>query len=361
MEEVDANVIIYRHSNHPNEQLAAAELAEKVSSRTVSVNEEDEEDDDHYVSQVEEQRIHHQNEELSDMPNIRSYKHRIIQTLAANITPDDLTHIKGSLIFESIMVVRLLKFVVLTTLSIIVMHSLVRSFHWEHDIYYSLNDFFYYDFGEVVLKTAFLGVLGRVHEKKGCDRLSFMLPLLVSSIATSASTNIKSLQNSITFYNVSCTWSWSLYIFAGMMILIVGWLYSLHMRNVIHDGKSISHILEILLLVLVFIVPKLVHGNVHIHHYYSFWLLGMIFNRREWYDELMFTVCVGQFVNGIAVYGLDPVLTCSHALYESISNHCVFVRADEKEVELAKTVWGSEWIENMLGNGTDVCFGYSAF
>ncbi|GFH61622.1 hypothetical protein CTEN210_18098 [Chaetoceros tenuissimus] len=291
--------------------------------------------------------------------NTNSVYKRALHILDANFIPDEkLTHIKGIQIFESVQAVRLLKFIVMTFVSMLIMHAIVRALDWEHDVYYSIRDFFHYDFGTAILYTTVLGIIGRVHDKKGVDRLSFFLPLLIGSILTSASTNIEFLRNSITFYNVSCTWPWTLFVFAAIILLLLGWISFLHIRNTIRDQSWSRQLVEILLIVLFFILPKVLHGHFHLHHYYSFWMLGMIFNRQEWYDQLMFAICVGQFVNGISVYGIDPVHTCRHVLHASISNHCISVKADGGDINEAIELWGSEWIESMLGNGTaDVCFG----
>jgi hypothetical protein len=89
-------------------------------------------------------------------------------------------------------------------------------------------------------------------------------------------------------------------------------------------------------------------------------MFGMIFNRKEWHDQLMFVICLGQFVNGISVYGIDPVETCSYVLHAAISNNCVKVIAEQEQIENAVELWDNEWIENILVNGTNVCFDASS-
>jgi hypothetical protein len=298
--------------------------------------------------------------QIEDQMEIKTWQSKILQIADANFIPDDLTHMKGIHIFESMKVVRLLKFVICTLLSMLTMHAFIRLVNWEHDEYYSMRDFYNYEFGTAVLYTTFLGIVARVQDKKGCDRLSFLLPLLLVSILTSASTNIKFLRNSITFYNVACTWKWQLYLVISIVLLLLVWIFYLHIRNAYRDGSLIPHLVEIFLIVLFFIVPKVTHSHFHLHHYYSFWMLGMIFNRKEWYDQVMFLICLGQFVNGISVYGIDPVETCSYVLHASVSNNCVSVRAGQDEIQKAIDFWGNKWIEYMLGNGTDVCFGISS-
>lgn len=56
-------------------------------------------------------------------------------------------------------------------------------------------------------------------------------------------------------------------------------------------------------------VPFIFHGNFHVHHWYSFWLLGMHCNREEWWSSLVLYLSWGQYINGIAVYGRDPIIS----------------------------------------------------
>lgn len=126
--------------------------------------------------------------------------------LFTNAISDHLTHIGRVQVIESIEAVRVLKFIIVNTVMIVIVHSIVRKAGWEHDQYYSLRDFFHYDFGAMVLDSTFFAIVGRLWQRDGVDRLIFILPTFASSILISASTNIWFLRNSITLYNISCTW-----------------------------------------------------------------------------------------------------------------------------------------------------------
>ena len=87
----------------------------------------------------------------------------------------------------------------------------------------------------------------------------------------------------------------------------------------------------------------------------------MIFNRDEWWNQLIMSITWGQFINGISLYGADPVHTCAHALHTSISNNCLRVEADEQIIIDTIEQYGGEWIETILASGiADVCFKKSA-
>ena len=79
----------------------------------------------------------------------------------------------------------------------------------------------------------------------------------------------------------------------------------------------------------------------------------------------------GQFINGISVYGMDPVHACGTALHTSISNGCLWVGADGnytdddagflRAVEEAKENYRDQWVESLLTQGDAMaCFKRSA-
>jgi len=74
------------------------------------------------------------------------------------------------------------------------------------------------------------------------------------------------------------------------------------------------------------------------------------------------TISWGQFINGISVYGQDPIQTCSDALHTSISNGCLLVTAENQGlIDSAIDEYGGGWIEMLLGAGkAAACFAITA-
>jgi hypothetical protein len=64
----------------------------------------------------------------------------------------------------------------------------------------------------------------------------------------------------------------------------------------------------------------------HLHHWYSGFLLGMHCNFNVWWSRAAMAWCWGMYINGIAVYGRDPVLTCEYAYFLSVDQHCPYVQ-----------------------------------
>eukprot|EP00980_Cylindrotheca_fusiformis_P021688 scaffold8529_cov137-Cylindrotheca_fusiformis.AAC.18 len=57
------------------------------------------------------------------------------------------------------------------------------------------------------------------------------------------------------------------------------------------------------------------------------WMLGMHCNYNVWWSRAAMAWCWGMYINGIGVYGRDPILTCEYAYFVATDNHCPFVMA----------------------------------
>ena len=243
--------------------------------------------------------------------------------LCRNIIADDKCLCIGRFtVLESIETVRILKFTCCTILSIIAMHALVRKIGWEHDEEYSLRDFISFDLGAVALDVVAFVMVSRLYQREGVDRISFVLPMVISIIFGSWSTEIWFLKNSITLDNIKCTWPWELFLYAGICIVIILAVFGLTVYHSIRDGKVVQNLVEMILLASLFIAPGATHQSFHLHHWKSFWMLGMLFSRPEWWSQTAMTLCRGQYINGIAVWGRDDVLTCEFASFVTSGNGC---------------------------------------
>jgi hypothetical protein len=248
-------------------------------------------------------------DDASAGPNIEQ---GIKSLLCRNIIPDEWLsrlHMGRFKVIESIEVVRMIKFVWVSILSILSMHVCIRKIGWEHDEEYTIQDFISFDLGSVVLDTGIFAVISRVYQRDGVDRLSFLLPMIISIIYGSWSTEIWFLKNSITLHNLEHTWPWQLFLFAGIIIIIIFAVVGLHVSRSFRDGSLIQKFVEMSLLAILFILPGSMHEAFHLHHWASFWLLGMLFSRLDWWSQLSMAICWGQYLNGISVWGRDSILT----------------------------------------------------
>lgn len=144
---------------------------------------------------------------------------------------------------------------------------------------------------------------------------------ICSSYLTS---NIWFLQNSITWMNITNHWPWQLYLFASLCSIIILIILVLHIKYSIRDGSFSYRIVETLMIVSLFLLPHLVgvdgvsndddddgNNDVHLHHWYTFWVFGVLCNREEWWSQLPMAVCWGLYVNGVSVYGRDGLYASS--------------------------------------------------
>ena len=59
---------------------------------------------------------------------------------------------------------------------------------------------------------------------------------------------------------------------------------------------------------------------------YAGWLIGMHCNFDVWWSRAAMAWCWDMYINGIAVYGRDPILTCEYAYFLSMDNHCPYMK-----------------------------------
>jgi hypothetical protein len=228
-------------------------------------------------------------------------------------------------LFDSIEAIRIFKFIFITIWLTISLHGVVRIAGWGHDELYSIQDFMVYDLAGVVLDSFVFAIVSRLYKRNGVDcLLPFFLPMVVSAIYVSWSSEIWFLKSSITLYDMKCTWSWQLYLYAAVCCTLIVTVLILHVVFSIRDKSCVRQLFEMTIIAMVFIVPGATanHESFHLHHYYSFWMLGMLFSREEWWSQVSMAIAWGQYVNGIAVWGRDSVLTCEFASYVAAGNRC---------------------------------------
>ncbi|KAL7552118.1 hypothetical protein ACHAWF_015330 [Thalassiosira exigua] len=236
--------------------------------------------------------------------------------------------------------VKLFKFLVLSILGIMIVHPLVRWMDWEVDPNFTIRDFLQYDFTTVLLDLLFFFVVGRLHSDSCCG-IDAIFPwgffITVGAIYPSITSDIEFMKHSVSMYEIMCRWPTLLFIYAfvlvaGAVIFIWVLMRSHHRRKVL-----ISRIFEATTLLCLFILPFATDNSFHLHHWYAMWLIGMQSNAPEWWARAFQAYCLGSYLNGIAVYGRDPVLGCEYAFYRSTDISCEFMQCFKKEVPSNQT------------------------
>ncbi|VEU42195.1 unnamed protein product [Pseudo-nitzschia multistriata] len=239
---------------------------------------------------------------------------------------------------------KLLKFVCWTFLSICLVHLVVAQFFDDRDMFLRLSYVWKYE-GDLIVRDCFVFfVVGRLWEKPGIDHLAWMGTALVANIYFESQNYIWFLQHSVTLFQMHCMWPWELWIFALALIVSAALLILLHALKAWNERILFVKLTEMGLCILFFIAPMITSNFFHMHHWYAGWLMGMHFNYDVWWSRLAMAWCWGMYVNGVAVYGRDPVMTCEYSYFLSLDNRCPYIScyleglADENNTEVVEMV-----------------------
>lgn len=234
--------------------------------------------------------------------------------------------------------VKLVKFWTWAVIGILLVHPLARWMGWEIDENYTLRDFIQYDFHVVLLDLLFFFIVGRLYNTS-CRGVDSLFPwgvfVALGAVFPSIANDFDFLRHSVSLYDIHCGWPTILFMYAFFLLVmsitfIVALIRSHHRRVVLR-----SRMVEAMTLFCLFILPyvALASDSFHLHHWFIMWWLGMQSNAPEWWARSFQAFAIGSYINGIAVYGRDPILECKHAFYVSTNQQCAFMQCYEGENE----------------------------
>ncbi len=229
---------------------------------------------------------------------------------------------------------RLLKFFIVSVLSIVAVHGYAWIADDKRDESYDWHNMLVYDGKPIAMDIVVFFLVGRIYESNTpIDTLSFVVPLLGTAVFQSwGATHLHSLQHSITPYELKCEWTWQMYLLVmGGCLPLLGGLLVAHCREVYRRGTGLRHLVEFVGTGVLFLLPYgAADGRFfHLHHWYYGWFLGMHCNLHgSWWSELAMSVLWGIYINGVAIFGRDSVLTCASTLYQSQSQECEYLPSD---------------------------------
>ena len=157
------------------------------------------------------------------------------------------------------------------------------------------------------------------------DHLAWLGWSLLANVYSSYITSFSFLKHAFTLYEMHCTWPTALWAFLVFAVLLVGVLILVHVHYAVRNGIFVQKLIELALCAVFLLMPYMSSPFFHMHHWYAGWLAGMHFNFNTWWSRAAMAWCWGCYINGIAVYGRDPVLTCGYSLYLSASQSCPFL------------------------------------
>ncbi|KAG7344494.1 hypothetical protein IV203_022502, partial [Nitzschia inconspicua] len=233
----------------------------------------------------------------------------------------------GSILILDATTLKFFKFVLTATGCLLVVHAYVWTVHDKRDVSYGINEMILYDSNLIVLDWTVLFVMGRMYQQAAVDTLEFVLPVLISAILQSVlATHVSSLQHSVTPAEVACEWTWQMWVLVLLgvipLILLIG---GAHVWTAYRRGTAIQKAIELMATFVVFLAPYMGSAFFHLHHWYYGWLVALHCNVDTWWSRLCRNVFFGVYVNGVAIFGRDPVMTCALSFYQSQNQDCVYI------------------------------------
>lgn len=182
-----------------------------------------------------------------------------------------------------------------------------------------------FDGNLIVLDCVIFFLVGRLWRQRGVDHLGWIIPMVVCNVYFESQPYFPWLSHSLTLYQMHCVWPWQLWIFVMILIPTIGSIVYLHISRAHQKRLLLMKLVELSLCIIFFMAPLAPSPYFHLHHWYAGWLFGMHCNFDTWWSRLAMSYCWGMYVNGIAVYGRDPVLTCEYAYFLSIDQRCPYM------------------------------------
>lgn len=203
-----------------------------------------------------------------------------------------------------------------------------------------------FDGNHIALDLVVFFVVGRLYESSSVDSMGWIIPSLGSAIVLSLiASRANTLHHSITAYEIHCTWTWQFWavILCGAFPCIVG-LITLHLVHAAKQQVLLQKFLELLIAFLIFFAPYITSSFFHLHHWYYAWALGMHANAKDvWWSRLTMSTLFGVYLNGIAIFGRDPVMTCAVTLYQSQNQQCPYLGDENYTLDALSSLNEPNW------------------
>jgi hypothetical protein len=215
---------------------------------------------------------------------------------------------------------RLSKLLAVCLLELLLTRTVVVIFAMEHDGRYGVAEFVRYDSQQVLLDLIALFVLGEFWRQPGVDTLFFVAVSTAGALANSVLNELSSaLQVSVSLYSMHCSWGATTWVFATGFLAAAGALAVAHARHAHRSQIVGSSLLRLGLFFLLFWAPGLLEASqFHVHHwFYSWFLAAALPCYAPWWSRATQAWFIGGYLNGIAVYGRDPVLACADVYFRA--------------------------------------------
>jgi hypothetical protein len=206
--------------------------------------------------------------------------------------------------------------------------AVVVALDLEHDSTYGVDAFLRYDVNEVVLDLLFLFVAGGMHARPAADELGFAAIAACNAFLMSVLNEIPALQHSFSLFEMHCRWTFGTWAILGCFACVSGRVLLLHYRFLASQPALLRRALvQLLAMFILFWGPHLTDGDFHIHHWFYSWFVACQCSFTPWWSRATQAWFLGGYLNGIAIYGRDPILVCEAAFYRAMpgNGNCKFL------------------------------------
>jgi hypothetical protein len=197
---------------------------------------------------------------------------------------------------------------------------------WEYKGQFKLGGFWLYESKDVVTDSLVFFVVGRLYNQRGVDHLAWLLTAFLANVYASSINDFAFLRHSFTLYELHCTWPWKLWVFVIVLTGVTSSLLFLHIRYYVRHQILLRKLFELTMCVVLFFLPYTFSPYLHLHHWFAGWFIGMQANLDVAWSRAAMAWCWGLYINGIAAYGRDPVLTCGYTYWLSMQNVCPYLK-----------------------------------
>jgi hypothetical protein len=234
---------------------------------------------------------------------------------SSNLTPDTL-HPSDKFYFK------FLKFLAVSFLSLYIARQYATHFGFGHDASMTLSVFMHNYFFTHLCDATLFYVVSRLSYRRGVDCMNYAIPMFLGGCIWNDIGSIPSLSHAITKDSITDSWEpITFVVFIGFTVLLFAILL-LHFKYMRRANILLSRLFEVVATMSLTVLPLCFSESFHLHHWLWAWLVGMHFNLYRPWSFAMNGFMWGLYLNGIALYGRDPLLGCAEVMYAVKSEGC---------------------------------------
>lgn len=157
--------------------------------------------------------------------------------------------------------------------------------------------------------------------------MAFITIVLVGSLLPSLVNELYFMKHSVSAFEVMCRWDALTWVAAALIVSFLGAVSVAHAAHFLVNTtreEQLRALAELLVVVGLFVAPRVLEPSFHMHHWYTAWLLALVCRLPVLWSRAAQALLIGAYINGIAVYGRDPVLACQAAFDLAYNEQCQF-------------------------------------